>query len=157
LVELYKEAIAKNPHDRPEFVKMYDYISSPKMDGYRSVHLIYKYRTKAEKLRVYEGLRIEIQLRSKLQHAWPPAVETVSTFTGQALKSNVGEKEWKRFFSLMGSAIAAREATPTIPNTPMNAHELKEELEGLTRQLDVQNRLTIYGNALQGVQGLPDY
>jgi ppGpp synthetase/RelA/SpoT-type nucleotidyltranferase len=157
LVKLYEESIAKNPHDRPEFVKMYDYISGPKTDGYRSVHLIYKYRTKAEKLKVYEGLRIEIQLRSKLQHAWATAVETVSTFTGQALKSNVGEEEWKRFFALMGSAIAAREATPTIPNTPTNAKELTQELSSLAQQLDVINRLTIYGNALQGVQGLPDF
>jgi ppGpp synthetase/RelA/SpoT-type nucleotidyltranferase len=157
LVRLYEESITKNPHDRSEFVKTYDYISTPKTDGYRSVHLIYKYRTKAEKLKVYEGLRIEIQLRSKLQHAWATAVETVSTFTGQALKSNVGEEAWKRFFALMGSAIATREATPTIPNTPTNAHELKQELEALAQQLDVQNRLTIYGNALQGVQGLPDF
>jgi ppGpp synthetase/RelA/SpoT-type nucleotidyltranferase len=157
IVKLYEESIAKNPHDRPEFVKMYDYISSPKTDGYRSVHLVYKYRTKAEKLKVYEGLRIEIQLRSRLQHAWATAVETVSTFTGQALKSNVGEDAWKRFFALMGSHVAAREATPTVPNTPTNANELKQELQHLSEQLDVQNRLKIYGDALQGVRGLPDF
>jgi len=40
---------------------------------------------------------IEIQIRSKLQHIWATAVETVGFFTGQAIKSNEGEKEWNDF------------------------------------------------------------
>jgi len=81
LVELYETAAAKNPTDRPEFLKKYDYIAEPKPDGYRSVHFVYKYRTKAAGPAIYNGLRIELQLRSRLQHAWATAVETVSTFT----------------------------------------------------------------------------
>ncbi len=153
LVDIYEKAAAKNPRDRSEFVKKYDYIKNPKTDGYRSVHFVYKYRTNAAGLEIYNGLRIEIQLRSRLQHAWATAVETVSTFTGQALKSNIGDEAWKRFFALMGSAVARREGTPTIPNTPKNMSELKEELRECARQLDVQNRLRIYGDALQGVPG----
>lgn len=99
LVEIYEIAAAKNPTDRPQFVKKYDYIANPKSDGYRSVHFVYKYRTKAAGPAIYNGLRIEVQLRSRLQHAWATAVETVSTFTGQALKSNVGDEQWKRFFA----------------------------------------------------------
>src|SRR6266498_4478476 len=113
LVDIYEKAAAKNPRDRPEFIKKYDYIKEPKIDGYRSVHFVYKYRTNAAGPAIYNGLRIEIQLRSRLQHAWATAVETVSTFTGQALKSNIGDEAWKRFFALVGSAIAARELTPT--------------------------------------------
>jgi len=47
LVDLYETASAKNPQGRAEFVKKYDYIRNPKNDGYRSVHLIYKYRSAA--------------------------------------------------------------------------------------------------------------
>ena len=151
LVDLYEKAAAKNPTDRPEFVKKYDYIAEPKPDGYRSVHFVYKYRTQAAGPAIYNGLRIEIQLRSRLQHAWATAVETVSTFTGQALKSNLGDEDWKRFFALMGSALALREGTPWINNTPSKPSDLKEELRECAHQLDVENRLTLYGSALQGV------
>jgi len=154
LVGIYEKAAIKNPADRPEFVKKYDYIANPKVDGYRSVHIVMKYKTGALGPAIYNGQRIEIQLRSRLQHAWATAVETVSTFTGQALKSNVGDEAWKRFFALMGSALAHREGTPVIEDTPRNPHLLKRELLQCVQQLDVQNRLKIYGDALQGVPNL---
>ena len=46
LVKVYKKYKSKNPHDRPILVETYDYISDPKPDGYRGVHLIYKYQSK---------------------------------------------------------------------------------------------------------------
>src|SRR6266567_7569194 len=77
LVKLYTESWAKNPKVRAEFVKAFDYINGPKIDGYRGIHLIYKYRSASRRHRVWKGLRIEIQIRSRLQHAWATAVETV--------------------------------------------------------------------------------
>ena len=42
-----------------------DYIQEPNPStGYRSVHLVYKY--KSDKIKEYNGLMIEIQLRTKL-------------------------------------------------------------------------------------------
>jgi ppGpp synthetase/RelA/SpoT-type nucleotidyltranferase len=151
LVEICEKAAIKNPNDRPELVKKYDYIANPKADGYRSVHLVYKYQTKAENKLMYNGLRIEVQLRSRLQHAWATAVETVSSFTGQALKSNVDaldDEGWRRFFTLMGSEIAHREGSPAVPGMPMGA-ELKEELTRWEQRLDVNNRLRLFGAALR--------
>src|SRR6185437_184594 len=63
-----------------------DYISSPKPDGYRSYHLIYQY-SGIGPTECYNGLHIEVQLRTQLQHAWATAVEIVGTITKQALKS----------------------------------------------------------------------
>ena len=40
------------------------------------------------------------------------AVETVSTLRQQALKSSLGDPDWLRFFTLMGTAIAIREHAP---------------------------------------------
>jgi len=99
------------PH---EFVTSYDYISSPRdIDGYRSHHLVYKYKNKH--MPDYDGLRVEIQLRTKLQHIWATAVETMGTFLGQALKSKQGEKEWLDFFALVSSAFSFLENTPQVP------------------------------------------
>lgn len=108
------------PH---EFVASYDYISNPRdIDGYRSHHLVYKYQNK--QVPGYDGLRVEIQLRTKLQHIWATAVETMGTFLGQALKSKQGEKEWLDFFALVSSAFSFLENTPQVPRF---AHLSKEE------------------------------
>ena len=103
-------------------------ISNPKADGYRSFHLVSKYRSNLPDKQVYDGLRIEIQIRSQLQHAWATAVETISTFTDQALKSGLGDDRWKRFFALMGSLMALREGCPIVPNTPTEKKELIKEI-----------------------------
>ncbi len=62
-----------------------DYIEHPKESGYHGIHLIYQYRS--DKRTDNNSLKIEVQLRSQLQHAWATAVETVGTFVQQALKS----------------------------------------------------------------------
>lgn len=127
-----------------------DYITKPKSSGYRSHHLIYGYYS--DKKATHNGLRIEMQFRSQLQHAWATAVETVGTFIRQALKSSVGESEWLRFFALMGTAMAIRENTPPVPNTPTDEDELKGEIRDYAKRLDVASRLQTYGAALQTVE-----
>lgn len=127
-----------------------DYIKQPKPSGYRSYHLIYSYYS--DKKKTHNKLRIEVQIRSQLQHAWATAVETVGTFVKQALKSSLGEEEWLRFFALMGSAIATRERTPIVPNTPSDQKQLKAEIQEQVSKLDVVARLRTYGNALNAVE-----
>jgi hypothetical protein len=148
LVAIYEESHAKNPKKRAEFVKKNDYVSCPKFDGYRSVHFVYRHRSESERSNVYNGLKIEIQIRSRAQHAWATASETVSTFTGQALKSNLGHDSWKRFFVLMGSALALREGTALVENTPTTGAELKKELIELERRLKVRKLLTGWTESL---------
>lgn len=97
-----------------ELVDEKDYIQNPRdEDGYRSVHLIYKYRNSRNP--AYDGLRLELQIRTKLQHTWATAVETMGTFLGQALKSRQGDKDWIDFFAIASAAFANKENTPTIP------------------------------------------
>jgi hypothetical protein len=148
LVIRYKRAAAKNPTKRPQLVKEYDYVLHPKPDGYRGVHMVFKYRSPSKAHAVYNDLRIEIQIRSQLQHAWATAVETVGTFIQQALKSNQGEAEWLRFFALMGSYIAMRERTPLVPGTPTDRLELRRELRRYAEQLEVVEHLELYATAL---------
>lgn len=151
LMVTYVESGEKNPN-RHEFVRGFDYIGEPKLDGYRGVHLVYKYKTAAKKYSAFNGLRIEIQLRSQLQHAWATAVETVDTFTGQALKSSVGDKRWARFFALMGSALAMREKTPLVQNTPNKRKDLKADLRQLSSELKVKATLRGWQATLRYLQ-----
>lgn len=97
-----------------ELIDKKDYIQNPRNeDGYRSVHLVYKYKNR--RVVGYDGLKLELQIRSKLQHMWATAVETMGTFLGQALKSRQGDQEWLDFFALVSSAFAHIENTPPIP------------------------------------------
>lgn len=79
-----------------------NYIDEPKEDGYRSIHLIYRYANDGAPS--YNGLSLELQLRTRLQHAWATAVETMGTFLGQALKSGQGEGQWRSFFEKDGAS-----------------------------------------------------
>ncbi|MBN2106501.1 MAG: RelA/SpoT domain-containing protein [Deltaproteobacteria bacterium] len=96
-----------------QMVYVDDYIEHPKDDGYRSVHMIYRYKNRNEN--AYDGLFVELQIRTRLQHAWATAVETMGTFLGQALKSREGEKRWLDFFAVAGAAFCHREKTVMIP------------------------------------------
>lgn len=127
---------------------MDDYISTPKESGYRGVHLVYRYVSDKQK-KIYNGLKIEIQLRSQYQHAWATAVETVGMFVQQALKSSLGEPDWLKFFSLMGTAIANRERTAPVPNTPMQSDKLLQELRHYANLLNVKSKLTAFSSALR--------
>lgn len=73
--------------------KYKDYIDNPKEDGYRSYHLVGKFRDAEGSTK-----NIELQLRTRIQHYWATALEIVDLFTGQALKSNQGRPDWSEFF-----------------------------------------------------------
>lgn len=91
-----------------------DYVQFPRdADGYRSLHLIYKYKNKQHPN--YDGLRLELQIRTKIQHVWATAVETMDTLLGQALKYRQGDKAWQEFFAITSSAFAYMENAPLVP------------------------------------------
>jgi len=98
-----------------------DYISEPKPDGYRSVHLIYRYHNDAKP--DYNGLALELQIRTRLQHSWATAVETMGTFLGQALKSGQGETPWREFFVKASAALACTEETAQVPGYERKASD----------------------------------
>lgn len=150
LVSAYKKT--KFDHD---FRNEKDYIKSPKPDGYRSVHLVYEY-VGNERTRDYDGLRVEIQIRTQMQHSWATAVEAVGIFTRQALKSNQGDEDWLRFFALMSSAIAAIEGTPCVPDTPTSKSELLMELSALANKLRARQMLSAYNTTLETLGAAKD-
>ena len=125
-----------------------DYISFPKPDGYRSYHLIYQYKGHGP-TECYDNLHVEIQIRTQLQHAWATAVEMVGTITRQALKSNAGDADWRRFFLLTSAAFAALEGTTAVPQTPMDKDELTGEIVALYQKLRVFDTVSAYRTAVQ--------
>ncbi len=145
LVAKYKAYHAKSPKDRSSWDGSddFDYITKPKPDGYRGVHLIFRFKSPSPEKAVFNGQRIEIQLRSKLQHAWATAVETAQVFTGQALKSRVknASEDWLRFFALTSSAFAAREKAAPVPGTSDNRVDIIRELREIVQRENIMQSL----------------
>lgn len=73
--------------------KYKDYIQYPQESGYRGYHLVATYPGLSKKKR-----KVEVQIRTALQHYWATALEIVDLFTGQALKSSKGSADWTKFF-----------------------------------------------------------
>ena len=84
-----------------------DYIAEPQESGYRGIHLVYSYANPRN--HDYDGLLIEIQLRTRLQHLWATTVETVGTFYQESFKSSQGSQMWLDFFKLVSAVFARTE------------------------------------------------
>jgi len=152
LVEKYKEFHAKSPKDRSDWDGSddFDYILTPKPDGYRSVHLVFRFCSPSAERAIYNGQRIEIQIRTKLQHLWATAVETAQIFTGQALKSKVknASEDWLRFFALTSSAFALRERAPCVPGTPDNKTEIVRQLREIIGRTNIMSSLSDWNDTV---------
>jgi len=141
--------IIQSSRIRHKLHREYNYINDPKPDGYRGIHLVYKYHgDKTE----YEDYFVELQLRSKAQHAWSTAVEIVDTFTGQSIKTGRGDQKWRSFF-LMASAEFAK-----IEDRPVGCHvsgiDTRSELSKLIVSLHIPDLLKTYADLAQHLNEL---
>ena len=142
LREVYRHSRARH-----KLVNEKDYVRDPKASGYRGIHLVYRYRS--DRSNMYNGLQIELQLRTRTQHAWATAVETVGIFLGQALKSSRGRGDWLRFFELIGSGFALAEGEAIADNVPSDRVALVEQIRTAARNLQVKETLRAFRKALR--------
>lgn len=113
-----------------------DYIQQPKSDGYRCLHQVFKYKS-----RTYpelDGLHIELQIRTHLQHAWATAVETLGVVEKSSFKTGEGSEEFKTFFKLTSALFSIKEGTPVLDEySHYSLDELKEKTLLLEQKLQV--------------------
>lgn len=117
------------PH---EVRRHYPYIQNPKNDGYRSHHVVFNYKPTNKETEPFEGRRVELQVRTRLQHSWATAVEAVSLYRGQDLKHGQGDPDWLRLFALVAAEFCYVENCPTHPDMPDHHTRIAQikELEG---------------------------
>lgn len=149
LARVYRE----NPGAH-ESVNEKDYVKEPPPSGYRSVHLVYRYHSTRKP--EFDGLLIEIQIRSLLQHAWATAVETVDAFLGTDLKSSRGPQQWQDLFSLVGTAFAKTEGTEAVPGTPRERETLRRRISDAAQNLGLLDHLRAWSEMVRQVTG-PDF
>lgn len=125
----------------------YDYISHPKDSGYRGIHDVYQYRVNSVGGQPWNGLLIEIQYRTKFQHAWATAVEVADLIMSNRLKFSEGDYNHERFFQLSSEIIARtfEGRFSCLPET--NNDLLVKEFSELDRRLGL---LQTFDNLRQG-------
>lgn len=153
LRRLYTEGSHRLLH---ELQREDDYIATPKSSGYRGLHLVFRYQTNKEDKSGYNGLRIEMQLRTQLQHTWATAVETFEAFMGEKFKSSQGAQEWLDFFALVASAFALKEKLPPLQE---HSHFTRQELARAIKQQaeELQVGLTMKSFSLAANNLAPRY
>jgi hypothetical protein len=124
---------------RPLF-KLDDYVASPKEDGYRSFHAIFKFNGPDDDP-AYGRHFIEAQIRTELQHAWATAVEAVGLFRNEDIKGGEGDPSWRRLFALASAEFAAVEGGGCVPGVPEERRERFRELRALVGELDALRTL----------------
>jgi hypothetical protein len=107
-----------------ELFREYPYIRDAKADGYRCHHMVYKFRGTGDE-EVYNGRRVEVQVRTQLQHSWATAVEAVGLFRREDLKAGRGDPDWLRLFKLMSAEFAVEEGCENADD------QRTEEITGL--------------------------
>ncbi len=136
-----------------------DYLKRPKEDGYRSYHLIGRFQGD-----LGGKSSIEVQVRTLIQHYWATALEIVDLFTGQALKSNQGDKDWHSFFRCVGEQFAVMDKIPIFHELSpkeryikyselvLRSEELKHscaEARARSKALGVREKLQAFAGSLR--------
>lgn len=124
------------------------YIDRPKAGGYRSHHIIFGFSSKNESP-LYNGMRVELQIRTRLQHAWATAVEAVGLVRNEDLKGGQGNADWLRLFELLSSEFAESERTTLIPTAADNKSRRRAEIREINARLNAVETLKNYNESIQ--------
>lgn len=124
-----------------------NYILEPKIDGYRSHHLILKFNG-TEEYEAFNRRSVEIQIRTRLQHAWATAVESVGLIRQENIKGGEGDNDWRRFFELMSSEIAYQENQAPPASASLPREEIHREVRSISKKIKAVSTLKTFSRAI---------
>jgi Region found in RelA / SpoT proteins len=133
-------------NDFPQAIRQrYPYINKPKPDGYRSHHIVFDFQDEGVP-DAFKGRRVELQIRTRLQHSWATAVEAVGIYRNEEMKQGEGDPDWLRLFQLMSLEFAyAEKCDPLGPDNDQAAR--LAEIKKLNAKLGAASVLEDLRNA----------
>ncbi len=115
----------------------YDYVTNPKPSGYRGIHDVFEFRakqggkSKAAGGERWNGLNIEIQYRTKVQHAWATAVEICDNYTEHHGKFSNAPEEYLMYFQISSELLSRKFERKKSCLPEWSTADLKAKFESL--------------------------
>ena len=125
----------------------YNYIENPKSTGYRGIHDVYKHfprgSVRSQEKKPWDGLLVELQYRTRAQHAWATAVEISDLLDGERTKFELETSKRGRFFAIASEIIARKHEflCKSFPST--STQDLLAELQSLENEMGILRRLEL--------------
>ena len=145
IIGIIKEDLIEKGHS----VKYeYDYINAPRENsGYRSFHLVVECNDNPD----YNKLKmlVEIQVRTKLEHYWATAVETIDCIQSETLKSGTGNPLYTQFFKLVSALFSFEENTPAVAGAPETKQSVVEQIYAIEKKKRVRETLGAVSQAVK--------
>lgn len=125
---------------------MWDYIDHPKTTGYRGIHDVFlhfprPHRTGDTTSAPWQGLMVEVQYRTRAQHAWATALEISDILDRQRTKFGYGDDERGIFFAMASEIIARRHENLTRAFSNLTDEQLENDFRALEAKLGILQRL----------------
>lgn len=122
--------------------------------------MVFKFRGKGDD-EVYNDRRVEIQIRTRLQHSWATAVEAVGLFRREDLKAGQGDPDWLQLFRLMSAEFLLIEGCGSLDD----GHQVRlAEIAALNKRLhavqtleDLRQAVKITDSYVFDPTNKPDY
>lgn len=136
----------KNSSSVHKIIKIDDYLT-PKDSGYGGIHLVYSCFDDTDEESNWKKTKIEVQLRTELQHAWATSLEIIDTLEDVKLKTSMeGHEKLRRFFKVAGQLVAHKEKACVLDKR--ESSELVTELTNLEKELNIRSKLFNYKIAI---------
>lgn len=124
----------------------YNYISRPKTSGYRGIHYVFyhvprSHRANMTKSKPWHNLMVEVQFRTRVQHAWATALEIADIVDGTRTKFEHGENKRGHLFSIASEIIAREQEGLENAFADKTTAALVEEFRKLEEELSVVQTL----------------
>lgn len=144
---MHSQTIVKNvKHVLRYPPEKYNYIEHPKSTGYRGIHDVYRHLPRGsereEGKKPWDNLLVEIQYRTRAQHAWATAVEISDLVDGERTKFEMNESKRGRFFAIASELIARDHEGIERAFLECSISDLQQELKNLENELGILQRLS---------------
>lgn len=112
-------------------------LENPAPSGYRGIHRIYK----------KDGVCVELQIRTMLEHVWATSVESIDVLRGTAMKNGEDGAAWTEFFQLLSSLFAASEQLPMLEkHEGLDVIDLATKVKELEKTDSILSKLRSYAS-----------
>jgi len=145
----FRKAIhaARFRHKLRHSADKYDYIAHPKATGYRGIHDVYDYDVNSATGDLLNGLYIEVQYRTLIQHAWATAVEVVGLITESQPKFERGDRRYAEALALSSELLARAHEGLTGPFPHMDNADVITRFKQLEEELSLMQTLRAVNQA----------